>query len=51
MIINPKDKEQIEYLAEEYNIDQRIVEMLYDLMPSELYDGIPNILEDGNYAF
>lgn len=49
--MNQKDKEQVKYLVEEYNVDEEIVKMLYDLMPNELYDGIPTLLEDEDYAF
>lgn len=49
--MNKKDKEQIKYLMEVYGVDQEVIRMLYDLMPNELYDGIPAMLEDECHAF
>lgn len=40
------DRARIYELAEEYDVHPSIVRSLYDIMPNELYDGIPTALED-----
>lgn len=42
------DRARIYELAEEYDAHPSIVRALYDIMPNELYDGIPTALEDWN---
>lgn len=38
--------ERVKELADEYGVDESYVWALYDMMPSELYDGIVTTLED-----
>lgn len=40
------DRARIYELADEYGVHPSIVRSLYDIMPNELYDGIPTALED-----
>lgn len=39
-------EDRIQELAEDFNVSESVVWALYDLMPDELYDGIPSSLED-----
>lgn len=39
-------KARIEELAEDYDVPIETVWALYQMMPNELYDGIPTTLED-----
>lgn len=39
-------REILEEYADEYGVDVDIIEMLYEMMPEELYDGLVNELED-----
>lgn len=38
--------EQIKYLSEEYGVAIGIIYNLYQMMPTELYDGLVNAVED-----
>lgn len=41
-----KVKDRVSELAEEYGVSRQVVWALYDIMPNELYDGIPDALEN-----
>lgn len=43
---NEEVRNRVEELADDYGVDESIVWALYDIMPSELYDGIVTALED-----
>lgn len=46
--ISEANRARIYELADEYDVHPSIVRSLYDIMPNELYDGIPTALEDWN---
>lgn len=41
-----KVEDRVQELEEEFGVSESVVWALYDMMPNELYDGIPSALED-----